>query len=238
MNLFIHLLTGHLIGDFALQTGTIARQKRYSYRGLLVHLAIVTAATLGVTFRLPAGIKAALLVSFGHLLIDALRTGPLRDLRRFALAYFVGDQGLHVAVMLLAVKLFQPPSTWSWRILLKPYTMEDVYLLLLSAFIFLVFVVPVIEALLHLELVHDTDPFHLRVTNRMRLLGAAERVVGLLVCLSPWPYLAPLVFVPHFIYRFAKKGTEPFIYRLARPTLSMVCTFCTGWVLLTVIPWS
>ncbi len=234
MNMFIHLLAGHLIGDFALQTGAIARMKRTSYRGLLLHVSIVCLATVPLTAFLPSGLTAAFLVCLGHLLIDAVRTGPLRNLTCCTLTYFLTDQLAHLLLIAAVAFHFQPQLYDTPADFLRPYTPFDSFLLLLSALIFLTFVVPIVEAILYKDLVSGEATIHLKVTNRLRLLGSLERVTAFLLCLSPWGYLAPLVFVPHYLYRFTKSGPEPLLYRLLRPTLNMVCAFCTAWVILTV----
>lgn len=44
MELFLRLLLGHMVGDYILQTGSIARAKNESWQALLLHVSIVSAA--------------------------------------------------------------------------------------------------------------------------------------------------------------------------------------------------
>ncbi len=234
MNLFLHLLAGHLIGDFALQTGRIATMKRESFVGLVVHVAIVTLVTLLLVLSIPYGWVAALLVGVGHLTIDALRTYPFRNLRRFPFVYFLADQSLHMLLLIGVAGLVQPRCYSGVSELLRVSNGWDTLLLITCALVFLIFTIPVIEAMLSLCLRGESDDRTVRITTRTRLLEAIERVLGFYLMLTPAIGYAPLVFVPHFLYRFLRRGNESVATRLMRPTLSFFLTLIVGWLVLSV----
>lgn len=73
MNMFAWLLVGHLVGDFILQTGWMAK-KTSNYVALIVHSAVYTLSV--IILSLPAGglsYKAATVIFISHLLLDQRR---------------------------------------------------------------------------------------------------------------------------------------------------------------------
>ncbi len=113
MNLFEALLIGHLVGDFLLQTGWMAREKTKSYPALVAHAAVytatVTAASLLVGRISWAGI-ALLFVT--HTILDR-RTfvhwwgRRVQSITRPAdqWLYLVTDQVFHMLVLVAVVFL-------------------------------------------------------------------------------------------------------------------------------------
>lgn len=101
----VALILGHVLGDFVLQTDAMVARKREA-RVLLLHVAIVTAATWVALGLSPAPWLVAL-IAVSHLAIDAAKQrwgGP--GFRPFAL-----DQAAHVAVIALGAALF--PGAWA-----------------------------------------------------------------------------------------------------------------------------
>lgn len=230
MNVFLRLLLGHMIGDFVFQTGRIAEMKRVGLKGLLLHIGLVMLATSVPMITFPGWIRVVLVLGVVHLAIDAVRTYPLRQLERWGLPYFFVDQSVHVVVMALITIWAQPGYYSSPRDLLRAYSAVDHLALALSAFIFLVFTVPVIEALVGANSQEESSRIP-KVTMRMRLLGAIERTLGLMVMQTPWPLVTPLLFVPHFLYRLQKHSGEPLSRKLVRPILSLLATLLMGLLL-------
>ncbi|GEM_PF-7099247 len=206
--------------------------KRQGIRGLALHVAIVTLVTLVVASPVPYGWAAALLVGVGHFVIDAIRTYPLRNWERFPLVYFIVDQCAHVALLVWVARLIQPERYNTLTDYLCPVNDWDYLMLVTAALVFLIFTIPIIDALLYQCLMGNGSSRNLRVTNRTRLLGAIERVLGFYLMLTPAICLTPLVFVPHFLYRFARHSDDPLLYRLLRPTLSFFFTLIVGWFVL------
>ncbi len=233
VNVFLALWAGHMVGDFALQTGRIAEMKRVGWQGLFLHVAMVTAATLIFVVRFPHWLWLILVVSATHLLIDAVRTFIVRDLRRTHLAYFLADQGAHLVVLLglsigMAPERYLQPASW-----IQASDSLDRGAWYVIAVVALVFMVPVMEALLYVDWA-GPQASDIQITSRARLLGAIERLTGLILMLSPWPLLAPLVFVPHLVYRL-REMSHQHPSQLLRPGLSLGMTLIIGWLLRTGI---
>lgn len=232
MNLFLRLLAGHLLGDFVLQTGRIAEMKRVGWRGLLYHIGIILVSTAIFTIPAPNWPVIVALVGLLHLLIDSVRTFLVPPLRRGHLFYFVVDQGVHVGSLLIITAWQQPELGLSARALLHPHsTVERVYLLF-CALVVLIFTVPVVEALLILDLSREDRPDNPHVTPRMRLLGAIERTAAFALMQTPWAFLMPPLFLPHFLYRLLVRGKtdESVAVAIARPALSFLSTCLIGWL--------
>lgn len=106
------LLTGHLLGDFLLQTSWMVNNKNKP-QVLVIHVAVVfvvTAILLG-SLHWPV-----LLLIFGsHLAMDAIKTWVLNE----NLGAFVFDQFVHIAVVVgLAVAYPEAASQSLWLVLL------------------------------------------------------------------------------------------------------------------------
>lgn len=229
VNVFLALWAGHMVGDFALQTGRIAEMKRVGWQGLFLHVAMVTAATLIFVVRFPHWLWLTLIVSLTHLLIDAVRTFIVRDLQRAHLAYFLADQGAHMAILLglaigMAPDRYAQPVDW-----IRAYNAMDRGAWIIIAGVILVFMVPVIESLIYVDWVGGNTN-DVQITLRSRLLGAGERLTGLAIMLSPWPFLTPVVFIPHMVYRL-RGLSEQHPSQLVRPALSLGMTLIVGWLM-------
>jgi len=99
------MLLAHLMGDYVLQTGLVARWKARSLLGVLAHGGIVTATTLLCAVLVdPRWWPYALLIGATHTLIDLVRARFLRTPHpRWELLWYLIDQALHGAIILLVV---------------------------------------------------------------------------------------------------------------------------------------
>lgn len=105
----IALLFAHILADFLLQTGWMVANKR-NFGVLFGHVSIVAALSyIALGF---SGEYVVLVIAGSHLLFDALKTyWPGTSWRAFLL-----DQGLHVAVILVAATQFPALySTGHWQ---------------------------------------------------------------------------------------------------------------------------
>ncbi len=102
------MLLAHLLGDYLLQWGSIARWKARSLSGVLVHGGIVTLTTLVCTMIVaPSWWPYALLIGLSHMAIDFVRARRLRPKRLvWELVWYLCDQLAHLTVIVLVV-------TWS-----------------------------------------------------------------------------------------------------------------------------
>ncbi len=227
-NLFLALWAGHMVGDFALQTGRIAEMKRVGWLGLGLHIGMVTIATFLFTFSYPFWPFIVLIVAVLHLLIDAVRTFIIRDLRRGHLLYFLADQSAHMLVLAGVASGLQPGRYTRWQDWWRIDGLHDRLALVVGMAVLLVFTVPVVEALIRLDL--NPSPLESpRITARTRVLGAVERLVGYTLMTSSWAYLTPLVFVPHFLYRWWWQKNADTAQRV-RPVVSLLVTVLAGWL--------
>jgi len=95
---FLLLLLGHVVGDFYLQSNTMAQNKAENYKWLLIHGAVYSlciAAILfaGVTFSW-YGLFLVLGTSLAHLLIDLLKKHIPTSKK------FITDQALHITTII------------------------------------------------------------------------------------------------------------------------------------------
>ncbi|HKJ94354.1 MAG TPA: DUF3307 domain-containing protein [Gammaproteobacteria bacterium] len=99
----ITLLTGHALGDFVFQTGTMVARKR-SPSILLAHVAVVTAITAAALGTLHWPVLVAICLS--HAAMDAVKAYALRA----TAGAFLLDQSVHVAVI-VALAIAYPTAT-------------------------------------------------------------------------------------------------------------------------------
>jgi len=106
------MILAHLLGDYVLQWGFIARWKARSLVGVLAHGGIVTLVTLACAALVaPAWWPYALLIGLIHTVIDVGRARFLRPAQpSWELTWYLLDQAAHLAVILLVVTLSDAPS--------------------------------------------------------------------------------------------------------------------------------
>lgn len=94
--LLIQLLLAHFISDFVLQTSNMVATKRWFSKAMLLHIVIVYVAT-----ALLSGLWWwSLLIALLHWLIDSLKIELTKREKLSGMVLFVGDQLLHVAVIM------------------------------------------------------------------------------------------------------------------------------------------
>jgi hypothetical protein len=106
------MLLAHLLGDYLLQTGYIARWKARSMTGVLAHGGIVTAVTLVcATLVDPSWWPYALLIGLIHTAIDVVRARLLGISNpTWELAWYLLDQIAHITVILAVMAVSGNPS--------------------------------------------------------------------------------------------------------------------------------
>lgn len=118
MSLFDWLLIGHLVGDFLLQTDSMARYKAQSWSWMLRHVGIylaVMAVLVGVyvlNHPLPFWVVGAVLLFIGgtHIILDR-REFTLWWMRRIGISAdlawlsIVADQAFHLLVLAVAAQV-------------------------------------------------------------------------------------------------------------------------------------
>jgi hypothetical protein len=119
---FVALLTGHLVGDFLLQSRTMAHHKRH-LPTLLQHVSIVTGISwlwtgLWWAWWLPLGLWGA------HLLLDQVKV-VLGDQR---LGWFLVDQVGHLLSLVLLSLLLAPSLRLPWQALFPGFLPASILL--------------------------------------------------------------------------------------------------------------
>jgi hypothetical protein len=118
MSLFDWLLIGHLVGDFLLQTDSMARFKEQSWTWMLRHVGIylaVITVLVGVyvlNHPMPYSVVGAVLFFIGgtHIILDR-RTFTLWWMRRIGISAdlawlsIVADQAFHLLVLAVAAQV-------------------------------------------------------------------------------------------------------------------------------------
>ena len=118
-------LAAHFLGDYYLQWQSLAELKNNSPRGLIFHILLYGAAFLPTLLIAQPSLPALALIIFGHGLIDWLkfiylhRTDPKkredkRILRQEAPWLFLLDQGLHLLLITMAVRLWPASELQAW----------------------------------------------------------------------------------------------------------------------------
>ena len=108
MHLLITLLLAHLFADFPLQSNRLARLKKSSIRGVLIHVLIYMGAT-ALLLQQPFHYWPLVLgLGLAHFTIDAIK---IVYTSQRAILSFVIDQIMHVATIVLGVFI----AHWLWR---------------------------------------------------------------------------------------------------------------------------
>ncbi len=202
MIIFLRLLLGHLVGDFALQTGKIARGKLCGWRGLLIHAGLVTFSMLCFgAGAFPGWLPWMLMLGVSHLLIDGVRTFLIRSLPpQRGLLYLITDQAAHI-LTLLAVTLWGAQVPWQdlWQPPQFVFGAAEGLLLGLSCLILLVWVEPVVEMEVLRAVTIGAAGTRPTIHPVDRILGALERLLLLNLLLMGFAGLAPLVLAPRIV---------------------------------------
>ncbi len=112
-SIFIVALLAHLVGDYLLQNNFLFIAKSRSFLGAVLHLLVVITATCAAIIGIfgTASWPLAVILSAGHLLIDSIKPLLLKKIKHNNFLYYLTDQGLHMATLVLAAKIGAPHVT-------------------------------------------------------------------------------------------------------------------------------
>lgn len=234
MALFLRLLLGHILGDFAFQPGRLVRAKRSGFQGQALHAAIVTACTAAVLVGdLDIAWPAVLAAGVAHLAIERVSVPARNAAAHSGLLVFSLDQGLHVLSLVL-IALLVPASVEPGILGLE---MSLAQLALLDA----VVAAALMGSILAFEArtpARSADGGAIPVLrfDLARAYGMAERSAALLVgVLSPFPVAGLAVFVPRVLYAIAAPP-EPRSRHLSEAAAgAALCTVL--WFLVVALNW-
>lgn len=208
--MFLRLLFGHMLGDYVLQTYEIARDKRDSFRGVVVHTLILLVSTAIVLWQDSLRFWPwLLLLGVLHAAQDQLRSWAARRFEHplaHGLPALLIDQALHVVVMaFIAHHATGQPWFRLFATTEGNYLVEDRLIVYGIVFIFLVWTAPILE----MEAVNTVQQLRGergsraigRISQWDRVAGALERMaIVIFVALGVW-FLAPLALVPRIYAR-------------------------------------
>jgi hypothetical protein len=209
MSPFFRLLLGHLVGDFVLQTIDLVRYKSDSWKGQLLHAAIVI-VTMAVFLwgYLPRWWPWLLLIFVLHLLTDWGKVVLSRRFSDWGLGMFFLDQFLHLVVIVAVVYLIDGSQAFSsvGAIIGGATAEANRNLFFVLAFLSAFFIVPVLEAQVIMVVIdrfvsEDTCVNCSPASLSDRLWGGGERTLILAFWyLGGWlMWLVPLAFLPRLI---------------------------------------
>ena len=202
LSFFLNLILGHLIGDFVLQPYWLVMAKRNGWPGLLIHVGVVTFVTaILVWASIPIWWVWVIILYLGHLFIDQFRTFVFTDnTNGKGLLLLVLDQLAHIALIALLAW-----AATGWRFsdlqLLLSDSAPDQFRLIayLSALAILIGVVPILEIEITVAVWatqgHQVG-YTVGIDTADRVLGSLERVVAMVLILTGYGLVSPLVFLP------------------------------------------
>lgn len=199
---FLQLLLGHVIGDFVLQPYWLVLAKREGWTGLIIHVGVVTFITGILAWRtIPNWWMWILVLFIMHLFIDQFRTFIFTDnTNGKGLLLLFLDQLFH---FILIASIAWAATGWTFNSLnsLLSSTTPNQFRMMayLTGLAFLISTAPVLEVEITVAVWaaqgHEVKKT-LAIGAKDRVLGAAERILGVIIILSSLGLLAPLVFLP------------------------------------------
>jgi len=248
MSLFFRLLLGHIVGDFALQTIQLVRYKGHSWKGLLLHSGIVTLSTGAFLWDIPWAWPWLIPLFASHLATDWGKVTLSRRFPERRLSFFLLDQFMHVAAIVGIVCLADRSCPYPDLAATIGAGEANLYLLFVLAFLFVFFVVPLLEVQIAYKLARRmaNGPIagdSLAASLQDRLWGGGERTIVLALIyvwlVLGWPtvWFAPLAFIPRII-ALRPAWTQPnraHLYRFKIAT-SIGCSILVGTLLWLTVP--
>lgn len=202
LSFFLRLVLGHVVGDFVLQPYWLVLAKRKGWRGLIIHVSVVTFITAILVWGLIPNWWGWIIILFiGHLLIDQFRTFVFTDNSKGkGLLLLVLDQLSHLILISIIAWAATGWTPDSLGILLTSSAPNEyrmlAYLIGVAA---LISTAPVLEAEITVAIwaaqgqeVKQT----VKIGTLDRVLGGFERTLAVVLILAGSGLLAPLVFLP------------------------------------------
>lgn len=204
MALFLRLMLGHLLGDFAFQPGRLVQAKRSGFAGQVLHAAVVTACTaLVLADALTSAWPAVVLAGMAHLAIENISVPARNDAERSGLVVFVLDQALHtLSLVLISLALpvrVSPSVAWLNLTVLQLALVDGVAAVALMGAI-LAFEVRAAALRSASQPVDALLPF-----DGARIYGMIERGFALYAAAaSPLPVIGYTVFLPRIAFALSR----------------------------------
>lgn len=213
-NIFLLLVLGHLVGDFVLQPLWLAIAKRQGWRGLLIHVTVVTlSTTIIVAGRMPQWAAWMVALFAIHLFIDQFRTFVFtNNCCGRGLLLLIADQLVHMlSLALIAGWATGEPLSALGTLFATPMTAAGRTILIVAGVIIAFWVAPILEielvvAIASLKKATGKGIAPIELSDRM--MGGAERVLALAAIAGGWWLLAPMIFVPRWLWLRRKSAAR------------------------------
>ncbi len=238
VDVFFRYLIGHLVGDFVLQPLWLAIAKRQGWRGLLIHVTVVTVATAIIIAGTVSHWVWWMVALFAiHLFIDQFRTFVFTDNSKGrGLLLLTADQLAHLASLVLL-------SWWATgespralgAIFSAPLSQTNSIFFIFGMVILAFWVAPIVE----IEVIVAIASFR-NAANRSvapialtdRLMGGLERTLTLALVASGWWLVSPLVFVPRAVWLQRGESRRHTLY--PKMLTSIILAVLMSWLLVQV----
>lgn len=212
VDIFFRYLIGHLVGDFVLQPYWLAIEKRKGWKGLLIHVSVVTiATTVIIGGTMPRwGLWITVLFAV-HLFIDQFRTFVFTNNGKGrGLLLLAADQLAHVISLVLLSSWATGASVSGLQeIFTAPLSPVNIRSFVVGLVIIAVWVAPIIE----IEVIVALASFKSSAGKGVapiglsdRTMGGAERILALLLFSGGWGWLSPVVFLPRSVWLWHASG--------------------------------
>jgi hypothetical protein len=205
LSFFLRLILGHFVGDFLLQPFWLVLAKREGWRGLIIHVGVVTFITAILVWGVIPNWWVWVIVLFiGHLFIDQFRTFIFVDNSKGkGLLLLFLDQLAHVVLLML---IAWAATGWTFdnlNLLLNPQAPNQYRMMAyLIGLAILISTAPVLEievtvAVWAAQGQETTQT--LGIDTEDRVLGGLERTIAALLIILGFGLLAPFVFLPRLL---------------------------------------
>lgn len=240
INSFIRLLMGHLVGDFVLQPLWLAIAKRQGWRGLILHVTVVTIATAILSYGIvPNWLKWMLILFALHLFIDQFRTFVFtnNDKGR-GLLLLILDQIAHlISLIYIAHWATDAPLKHLSAIFTQTLSTENYLFFIFGLIIVSFWVMPIVEIetfVAVLSFQGNTDKKIAPIGLSDRMMGGMERILGLAVFSLGYGILAPLFFLPRLFWLIKTDPPNKKIAVISKILTSLVALILMGILLKSV----
>ena len=219
IDLFLFLLLGHLIADFALQTTRSCQDKstrKWHSPDLYVHTAVVTGVSWLVSWDLWFW-WCSLVIGISHFAIDLWKTN-----REDRAKWFVLDQLMHLLVLAIVSWIWTIHHEWT-----APFGIKTYYITIAVAVIACwkpanIFIKLILKHY-SVSMPEDKTGF-----NAGALIGTVERwLILIFMCLQRYDALGLLIAAKSII-RFSDRETDKTEYVLAGTLLSILIAVIAG----------
>lgn len=237
-----------MLGDYVLQTYEIARDKRESFRGVVIHTAILVGVTALVLWMDALRFWPwIVLLGVLHAAQDQLRSWagrtwdhPLLN----GLPAILVDQALHILVIAF---IAHQATGWSWwdfsSMYSGPEALHDQLIIYGVVFIFLVWTAPVLEMETANTVEHLSGQGSVNGVRKIeridRVMGAFERLAAVVLMAGGWWLVAPVAFVPRLYLNRGEYRNSPLNPRLiTQLVVSVVAAVLSAYFLRRVPPFA